>query len=126
MLNEAMPIVGKLISRYQNEAVIDIGKHDSDFKDLKIAVIRKDRLVIEKEGLGMVFDPSDLLGYFEPSKSEENLSEGILKRNGYYDRMNAGDSIILVSENAKEKAAEDYTNSYQKNSLLLLLLRRIR
>ena len=126
MLNEAMPIVGKLISRYQNEAVIDIGKHDSDFKDLKIAVIRKDRLVIEKEGLGIVFDPSDLLGYFEPSKSEENLSEGILKRNGYYDRMNAGDSVILVSENAKEKAAEDYTNSYQKNSLLLLLLRRIR
>ena len=126
MLNEAMPIVGKLINRYQNEAVIDIGKHDSDFKDLKIAVIRKDRLVIEKEGLGIVFDPSDLLGYFEPSKSEENLSEGILKRNGYYDRMNAGDSIILVSENAKEKAAEDYTNSYQKNSLLLLLLRRIR
>ena len=126
MLNEALPIVGKLINRYQNEAVIDIGKHDSDFKDLKIAVIRKDRLVIEKEGLGMVFDPSDLLGYFEPSKSEENLSEGILKRNGYYDRMNAGDSIILVSENAKEKAAEDYTNSYQKNSLLLLLLRRIR
>ena len=126
MLNEALPIVGKLINRYQNEAVIDIGKHDSDFKGLKIAVIRKDRLVIEKEGLGMVFDPSDLLGYFEPSKSEENLSEGILKRNGYYDRMNAGDSIILFSENAKEKAAEDYTNSYQKNSLLLLLLRRIR
>ena len=87
MLNEALPIVGKLINRYQNEAVIDIGKHDSDFKGLKIAVIRKDRLVIEKEGLGMVFDPSDLLGYFEPSKSEENLSEGILKRNGYYDRM---------------------------------------
>lgn len=126
MLNEAMPIVGKLINRYQNEAVIDIGKHDSDFKDLKIAVIRKDRLVIEKEGLGIVFDPSDLLGYFEPSKSEENLSEGILKRNGYYDRMNAGDSVILVSENTKEKAAEDYTNSYQKNSLLLLLLRKIR
>ena len=25
MLNEAMPIVGKLINRYQNEAVIDIG-----------------------------------------------------------------------------------------------------
>ena len=126
MLNEALPIVGKLINRYQNEAVIDIGKHDSDFKGLKIAVIRKDRLVIEKEGRGMVFDPSDLLGYFEPSKSEENLSEGILKRNGYYDRMNAGDSVILFTENAKEKAAEDYTNSYQKNSLLLLLLRRIR
>ena len=124
MLNEALPIVGKLINRYQNEAVIDIGKHDSDFKGLKIAVIRKDRLVIEKEG--MVFDPSDLLGYFEPSKSEENLSEGILKRNGYYDRMNAGDSVILFTENAKEKATEDYTNSYQKNSLLLLLLRRIR
>jgi len=126
MLNEAMPIVGKLINRYQNEAVIDIGKHDSDFKDLKIAVIRKDRLIIEKEGLGIVFDPSDLLGYFEPSKSEENLSEGILKRNGYYDRMNAGDSIILLREDKEGKQSDDYVDYRQKNSLLLLLLRRIR
>lgn len=126
LLSSALPVIGKIINRYQNEAVIDIGKHDSDLKDIQIAVIKKGSLIIEKDGIGVNYNSSDLLGFFEPSKSEEDLTEGILKRNGYYDRMNAGDSVILILKDNEKNSSEDYTSFSQKSSLLLSLLRRIR
>lgn len=126
LLSASMPIIGKVISRYQNEAVIDIGKQDADLKDVQIAVIKKGSLSIHKDGIGIDYAAPDLLGYFEPLKSEEDLTEGMLKRNGYYDRMNAGDSVILITKGEAEKPTEDYTSFSQKSSLLLSLLRKIR
>ena len=126
ILESELPVVGKIVNRYQNEAVIDIGKHDSDFKDSKIAVIKKDKLVIRKDGIGVTYMPEDLLGYFEPSRSEEDLTEGYLKLSGYYDRMNKGDSVILLKEGDDQKESRDYTSFSQTNAYLLSLLRRIR
>ena len=126
LVSASMPVIGKVINRYQNEAVIDIGKQDADLKDVQIAVIKKGSLTIHKDGISIDYPAADLLGYFEPVKSGEDLTEGILKRNGYYDRMNAGDSVILIAKDEAEKTAEDYTNFSQKSSLLLSLLRRIR
>ncbi len=126
LLSASIPVVGKIINRYQNEAIIDIGKYDADLKDVHIAVIKKGSLVIDKDGIGVNYAPSDVLGYFEPIKSEEDLTEGILKRNGYYDRMNAGDSVILVAKEDKKSENEDYISTDQTMPLLLSLLRKIR
>ena len=114
------------MSRYQNEALIDIGKYDTDFKDTKIAVIKKDKLVIQKDGIGVTYSPEDLLGYFEPARSEEDLTEGYLKLSGYYDRMNKDDSVILLKKTDNKKESSDYVNFMQTSSYLLSLLRKIR
>lgn len=126
LISSSLPIVGQVVKRYQNEAIIDIGKQDTDFTKTKIAVIKKDTLTIQKDGIAVNFQPENLIGYFEPTKSNEDLTEGILKRNGYYDRMNAGDSVILIPEEEAKKINEDFTSFSQKTSLLLSLLRRIR
>ncbi len=143
MLINDMPLVGKVINRYQNEAVIDIGKYSLQklnppnakktgnknellpLKGVKIAVVKKGGLKIKKSGLGFDFEPPALLGFFEPKKCDENLCEGFLKRNGYYDRMNAQDEIIFIFED--EKNTEKETSSdLEQNSFLYLLLRKIR
>ena len=126
LLANELPVVGKVMSRYQNEALIDIGKYDTDFKDTKIAVIKKDKLVIQKDGIGVTYSPEDLLGYFEPARSEEDLTEGYLKLSGYYDRMNKDDSVILLKKTDNKKESSDYVNFMQTSSYLLSLLRKIR
>ncbi len=126
IFSEEMPIVGRIVNRYQNEAVIDIGKHDADMSDYKIAIIKKDSLIADKDGIALIYPPSDILGYFVPSRSEEDLTEGHLELAGYYDRISKGDAVILIKPEEKQEETEDYTNAEQKYSGIFLLLRRIR
>ncbi|CEM61867.1 hypothetical protein DWQ65_08625 [Treponema phagedenis] len=128
MLTEKLPIVGSLVNRYQSESVIDLGTGDiEDLNEASFLVLKKDSVTVQKEGLGLLYREQDVLGTFTVTKTSEDLSEGLLKRKGYYDRMNAGD--IVIREPIKEKEAKVETDTVspgQQMNLLLALLRSIR
>ncbi len=138
MLSNELPLIGKVINRYQNEAVIDIGSHALEnagvkiekavpqLKNSKIAVVKKDGLKIKKSGIGFEYRDKDLLGFFIPKKCEESLSEGILKRKAYYDRMNKGDDIVFILDSKDEAKKVEASTITQQSSFLLNLLRKIR
>ncbi|PIE97915.1 MAG: hypothetical protein CR988_05980 [Treponema sp.] len=140
MLAKSMPHVGKIVKRYQSEALIDLGKNDGDYSNTEFQVVEKGKIVFAREGIGIVFSQDDVLGSFIPKKTNEDLTSGTLKRKGYYDRMNTGDYIITtikedtdikteIKKNKSGKSVEvqqDLITLNKQEPILLKLLRTIR
>ncbi|MGP1454404.1 MAG: tetratricopeptide repeat protein [Treponema sp.] len=132
MINQTMPVIGKIVNRSQGEAVIDIGASDCDLTKFNAYIIKKDTLTIANEGIGLIYKDKDVLGSFALSQTAEDFSEGLITRNGYYDRITKGDTIVLVTKedkdvaNTKEVPRTDAQYASQEIMALLTQLRSIR
>ena len=132
MINQTMPVIGKIVNRSQGEAVIDIGSSDCDLTKFDTYIIKKDTLTIANEGIGLIYKDKDVLGSFSLSQTSEDFSEGLLTRNGYYDRITKGDAIVRVAKeekeaaNTKEPPRTDTQYASQQIVSLLTQLRSIR
>ena len=89
-----MPVRGAILKRYQGEAVIDLGKSDGIKKDMSFDVLPQEAVSVKSEGLGLIYNPTDVMGTFTVSGVDEDVSLGKLLRSGFYDRMDSGDVVI--------------------------------
>jgi hypothetical protein len=58
-------------------------------------VVKKGRPGIQNEGIGLVYAPEDVVGTLLIDGVDEEVSRGILTRNGFFDRIEPGDEILL-------------------------------
>ncbi len=107
LLSEAMPLKGKLIARRGNDAVVNLGKTDGVENGQAYTIIKKGQLFTADEGIGSFYDEGNVLGTFTVDSVSEDISEGTVKQKGFYDRINAGDEILLVSAPAGEADGGD-------------------
>jgi tetratricopeptide (TPR) repeat protein len=126
IMSAAFPAKGVVISRYQTDAVIDLGKMDGVKADQKFDIVPKDAVRVSNSGIGLQYEKADVLGVFTASTVDEDVTQGKLERSGFFDRINAGDIAVLNTEtaDAKKKAAE--TAPPKEQPELLSLLRKIR
>lgn len=101
--SSAFPVFGTVLQREQNKLVVDLGKSDGIAAGSSFAVISADSLAFVPDGLGVNFPEKSVLGYVDISKVDSDVSEGTFSRNGFFDRMNPGDIVVLLSsgENAR-------------------------
>lgn len=129
MFNQRMPILGKIVERSQSEAVIDIGSGDCDLNAFTIDILKKDTLSVANAGIDLVYNEADKLGTFTVSRISEDLTEGTLTRNGYYDKITKADIVILTVKDS-EKDTDEKLEPVQKQTMeisaLLAILRTIR
>ena len=123
----AMPLRGAVLGRYQSDAVIDLGKIDGIKEDMKFDVVLKKTINFQNEGIGLRYDQSNVLGTFTATLIGEDISQGKIERNGFFDRINAGDAVVLApAEEASPAPASQNENVSRTAPALLSLLRKIR
>jgi tetratricopeptide (TPR) repeat protein len=94
-LGASLPLRGRLVVRRQGQGLIDKGKVDGVKKDAVYDVVKKGRPQLAHEGIGLVYADADIVGKITIETVDEEVASGALVRNGFFDRIEAGDEIIL-------------------------------
>ncbi|MDR1898379.1 MAG: tetratricopeptide repeat protein [Treponema sp.] len=118
----SLPFRGKLLARRQAQALIDKGRADGVTNGDVYDVVKRGRAVIPGEGIGLSYTADDLVGKITIDNADEEVSAGTLQRNGFFDRIEEGDEIILEAK--KDETAPPPENAV--NPELRALLRTLR
>ena len=94
-LGAALPLRGRLVQRQQSQGLIDKGKVDGVKTGAVYDIVKKGRSQIAHQGIGLVYTEEDVVGRISIENVDEEVSSGTLTRNGFFDRIEAGDEIIF-------------------------------
>ena len=119
-LSASLPQRGRLLIRRQGQALINKGKADGVTAGTVYDVIKKGRLQTANEGIALVYGTDELVGTIAIDNVDEEIAVGTLTRNGFFDRIEAGDEIILQVQSDK-KPAIDIAANPELRSLLRTL-----
>ena len=92
-----LPVRGKIIERSVNDLLIDLGFVEGMKEGAVLEVVKAGKIQTEDAGPGVKFDKSDLLGKITVTRVGEEISLGTLEQNGFYDRVNVGDEVLVKS-----------------------------
>ena len=122
----AMPKKGRILTRTGSTVLIDLGKKENVAVDTKFNIIKQGKVLTEDKTIGAVYDDMYMYGTLTVTAVGEEISEGIVSQRGFYDRINAGDELLLAVE--EEKAAEDVEEIEAKKQkpVLIDLIKSIR
>jgi tetratricopeptide (TPR) repeat protein len=109
-LSSSMPLRGRLLIRRQGQALINKGKADGVQAGAVFDVVKKGRAQIANEGIALVYSPDELVGTLTITNVDEEIAIGNLQRNGFFDRIEAGDEIILQTDRPSRPAIENAAN----------------
>jgi len=101
VMTAAIPLRGAVVNRFQADAVIDLGKSDGIKVGQQFDVIPSSLVTVQNEGIGLRFDPAQILGTFTVTTVDEDVSQGKLERGGFFDRINSGDTVLLKPDDAE-------------------------
>jgi tetratricopeptide (TPR) repeat protein len=119
-LAAALPFRGKLLTRRQAQALIDKGRADGVKNGDVYDVVKKGRPQIANEGIGLVYAADDLTGKITIENADEEVAAGSLEKNGFFDRIEAGDEIILQAEKDGKSPIENAANPELRSLLRTL------
>ncbi|MDR0451004.1 MAG: tetratricopeptide repeat protein, partial [Treponema sp.] len=120
-LAAALPFRGELILRRQAQGLIDKGRVDGLKPEQSFDVVKKGQVRVLNEGIGLAYSPEDVVGTFTISEADEEVAAGTLTRNGFFDRIEAGDELILQDKTKAPPQEESAANPELRS-----LLRRLR
>jgi hypothetical protein len=106
-LAAALPFRGELIRRQQSRGLIDKGRLDGAKAGAVYEVVKKGSAQVRNEGIGLVYADDDVVGTLEIGEAGEELAEGALRRNGFFDRIAPGDEIFLKPEQREVRAVPE-------------------
>ncbi|MBQ9631249.1 MAG: tetratricopeptide repeat protein [Treponema sp.] len=105
-----LPIRGKILDRSGSDLLIDVGKSELVQNGAVFNIVRKGALRVADSNLGLTYSDSDLLGTITITETGEEVSEGVLTKRGFYDRVNINDEVILLSMPSDDATAENPSN----------------
>ncbi len=126
-LKEGFPLRGKILDRKDSVVLLDLGQYDGLKAEQVLTVVKNGRLNTLDSGIGLMCTQGDVYGTVKVTKVEENLSQGVFSRKGFYDRINIDDEVFLsVSTEGEEKdkkspLEDDFEFSLTKPMLLDLV-----
>jgi hypothetical protein len=95
-ISAALPFRAGLLLRRQDHGLIDKGRADGVKDGAEFEIVRKGRVEILNEGIGLVYSPDDVVGKLIVEKADEEVSAGRLSRQGFFDQIGAGDDVFLA------------------------------
>ena len=116
---ERLPITGKIVARNGKILLSDLGRFENVKEGAVFDIVRKGSIETSGTTSGVVYKDDDILGTFTVTTASEEVSEGILSYNGFYDRVNAGDQLVLISlPSSEEENARDFSNGGTNNAVI--------
>jgi len=119
-LSSSMPVRGRLLIRRQGQALINKGRADGIQAGAVYDVVKKGSPQIANEGIALVYSNDELVGTLTVTNVDEEIAIGTLARNGFFDRIEVGDEIILQSQRTSRPAAESAANPELRSLLRTL------
>ncbi len=121
---DMLPVRGKIIDRSVNDILIDLGTVEGIQDGTVLDVIKAGKIQTADKGTGVVFDERNSLGTITVTKTGEEISQGILSQNGFYDRVNVGDEVLVKvlpsSKNGSEGQISETTPAAGENGKRIL------
>ncbi|GBU29159.1 hypothetical protein R84B8_02723 [Treponema sp. R8-4-B8] len=107
--SSSLPIRGRLLIRKQGQALINKGKADGIQQDTVYDVVKRGRMQTANEGIAIIYSSDELIGKLTITNVDEEIAIGALARNGFFDRIEPGDEVILQAKKTS-KPAESAAN----------------
>ncbi len=104
-----LPIRANILNRDGRILLCDIGRSENVIEGAVFDIVRKNSIETASSGSGVVYRDSDILGTLTITLAGEEVSEGTLEYRGFYDRINTGDELVLISmpESEESTAAQN-------------------
>ena len=102
---EKLTVRGKILQRNGKTVLIDLGRSENIIKDAEFKIIRKSAVKTADSGSGLFFRDDDVVGMLVVTEAGEEVSEATITSHGFYDRINEGDELVLVSMPAQNTEA---------------------
>jgi tetratricopeptide (TPR) repeat protein len=109
-LASSMPVRGRLLVRKQGQALINKGKADGIKQDTVYDIVKKGRAQTANEGIALIYSSDELIGKLTITNVDEEIAIGTLARNGFFDRIEPLDEVILQSNKSNKPALESAAN----------------
>jgi len=109
-LSAAMPVRGRLLIRKQGQALINKGKADNIQKDTEYDIVKKGRIQTDNDGIAVIYSNDELVGKLKITDVDEEIAIGTLARNGFFDRIEPKDEIVLQASKSKKPAVDTAAN----------------
>jgi tetratricopeptide (TPR) repeat protein len=103
-ITAALPFRGELTLRKAGLALVDKGRADGVRVESVYDIVKKGALTVKNDGIGLVYSREDLVGSIAITEADEEVASGNLSRNGFFDRIEAGDEVILQNEKGETPA----------------------
>ncbi len=110
-----LPVVGKIIARDGKTLLCDLGLSENIREGAVFDIVRKGMVRPSGTAFGVEYKESDIFGTFTVGTCSEEISEGLLEYKGFYDRVNVGDLLVLISQPASPEATAAGTNDTPVN-----------
>jgi len=120
-LSASLPFRAELVIRRLDQGLIDKGRADGVKNGDEFNVVMKGRTEILNEGIGLIFTPDDVVGKLTIESADEEVSVGRLTRNGFFDRIGAGDEVILIAERTSPQSSAALPGDPELRALLRML-----
>ncbi|MCX7656263.1 MAG: tetratricopeptide repeat protein [Treponemataceae bacterium] len=108
-LRRSLPFRARLIQRVAGEGLIDRGKAEGVQVGTSYRIIKKNALMVQSEGIGLVYSPSDVVGTIKITEVDDYCALGTLARQGFFDRISVGDEVLFVEEGPSPSGASQTT-----------------
>jgi len=108
---EKLPIRGKILDRNGNELLIDVGRSEMIKKGAVFNIVRKGSMRTSDNEIGLTYLDSDILGTLTVTDAGEEVSQGELDKNSFFDRVNTDDEVVLVSMPDDKSSAAGQNNA---------------
>ena len=92
-----LPIRGKIIAQKQKTLLVDLGKSDGVTKESTFDVVAHDAVTTKDKGTGVSYKSEDVLGTATIDVLNEEISQIVFTKKGFYDLLNPGDEVVLTS-----------------------------
>ena len=89
-----IPRYGTILVRNGDEVLLDLGAMDGVKAGDELLVLKAGSLKLRDAALGLVYPAADILATVTLTRADDDLSAGTLKRSGFYDQVNIGDTVI--------------------------------
>ena len=99
---------GKIIDRNASQVLIDLGSRDGVKLDSQFLVVKKGAIKNADSKIALEHDKDSELGTVKITKLSEDLCQGDFSRFGYYDRMNVGDEVVIITDEDAEKKHSEF------------------
>lgn len=127
VVNSAMPDRGKIIARNVSTILLDVGRSDGVKKDDVFNIVKRNGVTTADRSMGVAYKEDDLYGTVTITEVGEEISEGVIKQKGFYDRINVNDEIVLPPQvaEAEQKAEADAVVADKQKPVLINLIKSI-
>jgi hypothetical protein len=117
-VSASLPLRGTLLQKKFDTGLIDLGGIDGIKKGDVLSIVKKGSLQLAKDAVGLSYPNESLVGTFTVTRVDDLISEGTLAKNGFFDLINPGDSLIMKTK--EEKPAKE-TEIVQRDTYKTLL-----